>query len=290
MAALTGISESVAIGSYLPALFSLTEDTNYWENGLETISASAPILVSRSHWPRSSGVAVPLTCTAVLTSGGEQGDALILGTVMDSAAASMRESWFAALISDRSAQRGELSRFVHDTLSQDLVYLSFVAHRAKGASAESSATSVSNAADVVARCCRGVRVLTAMLTCPPQGSAYQIWVADNADLLREDLGLNLETDLSPEELPEEINLLFGTAVHIWFGKAVRMAPPATLSIRSRSHLRELSLELESREAVLPTAGSGWLMIEKTAEGLSGSFEMRQAENSTRACLRLPITW
>ena len=76
--------------------------------------------------------------------------------MLETAASTDRAALTREFLADRTAELREISRFLHDTISQDLVQLSFKASelRSYAVRDSSSLADADSALEIVDRCCR----------------------------------------------------------------------------------------------------------------------------------------
>ena len=182
---------------------------------------------------------------------------------------------------ERTAELRDISIFIHDTIAQDLVALSFTVHESGPAALE-----------LIDRCCHNIRVLSCMLASPllpetPLEEAIELYVL----YVGEETGLAVSLDIDPVSstiLPEG-QLLFFAAIQACLGRAMRSRFKPRIAIRLRNPGSATVLELEVFSAVskLDFLG-GWAAIRERARTLGGEFGVVGDSTRVSAKLSLPV--
>jgi signal transduction histidine kinase len=215
----------------------------------------------------------------------------VVCTVTNAASASVS----AQIMRERTMERRDISRYLHSTISQNLVALSFSVSRLQAETRGAAlAGSASHVMDLIDRCCRDVRVVSYMLAPPfTSESSLDALIESYADYLRDEVGLaiHLETVPMPEQVsPEVLSLLFA-AVQEWTARAIRKSPQAQLAIRLGTARRaegrdQIVLELESTPGALET-GAGWAIFRERVQALGGRFEVEPCP--ARGLVRMTVS-
>ncbi len=223
-----------------------------------------------SRWRSHNGSFLSLTCScsAIRNSTGDA--PYIVCTVTDSLSLK--------LIKDRAAELREISRFIHNTITQDLVALAFNV-------SELEATALA----LVDRCCRDVRVISCMLAPPvlPETTLEES-IELYAGYVREEAGLPVAVDVDPVSgtVSPEAQALFFTAVQKWFARGILSRARPEISVRLRDRGVGAVLELEMVPPALVVSVSGWAIIRERARALGGEADI--AGDSTRISARLSL--
>jgi signal transduction histidine kinase len=287
---LTGIPAEDAVGRFFPETFSAPEDTGQWRQALSRMTLESPEISLSNRWQLDRQATV-LTCKCVLLAADPQ---IVVCTILNSSAlpASREPSDLAALaravLAERSAELGEIGRFIHDTVAQDLVRLSFTVYKSNAIEGSSPAESWHDQTrDLVELCCSRIRVLTSMLT-PPQAKPFQLWLEDYVEFLREEAGLliHLSVDPIPVVSPDGANLLLGVAVQTWIAKAIRLSQSRDVVIRFRRDAEALVLELGASHPHPERFTTGWSAILALVEAMGGSLELHVEAQDARATVHL----
>ena len=152
----------------------------------------------------------------------------MVSTSIDVTAARQTENALAALSHEymeaQSAGRRNVSRYLHDTVSQYLVVLALSLSKLQRTHARKQIPDWKLTLDLVDRCCRHLRVISYALA-PPAfddlGPAASFeWYARH---LREDAELDIEftSEAIPADLKPEVGALLFAAVQEWAGMAIR---------------------------------------------------------------------
>jgi signal transduction histidine kinase len=249
----------------------VSPDIDDWRRELDRISGGLPPRHFESRWKRHDGSLLSLTCSCSAIRG-SAGD--IQYTVCIVADSPFRE-----LMKDRTAELRDISRFLHNTITQDLVCLSFNAGGLE-----------TTALELIDRCCRDIRVISCMLS-PP--SLFETALEESIELyagyVREETALAIVVDIDPvgAAVSPEAQLLFFAAVQSLVVRGIRSRSRPELSVRLRNLGSAAVLELQM-VSVAPESDSvsGWTIIRERARTLGGEFEI--AGDSTRVSAKLSL--
>src|SRR5262249_40083600 len=136
---------------------------------------------------------------------------------------SVPESLSAEWFERRVIERRDISKYLHDTLAQDLVVLAFALEKLRYSPHVRPSADLDQAIGMAERCCQDLRTLNVSLSAPlaeeaSLGMAIQ-WYAQR---LRVEAGLNIELG-GAESMSRgrtEVRDLFLEALHEWAGKAI----------------------------------------------------------------------
>jgi len=297
IAAITGISADEMMGCIFPAAGLTTGELETWEQEFSSVLAGSSSVRREYRWKMRDGSS-RLLCSSTAAIRDDKGEIACVVVTLDPAASLSRE-----LMGERITERRDMSRFLHGTISQDLIALSFSVSRLQAAvPAGGDAADVNHALDLIDRCCRDARVFSYMLAPPfPCESDLATAIEAYVDFLRDEAGLSiaLHTVPMPESISAEIHALFFAVVQEWAARAIRNYPGANLSIRLDTAKldtgrREVLLEVECTPGVpLPAADSGclphaildgWAIFRERVRDLGGQFEV--SNYPTRAFARI----
>jgi signal transduction histidine kinase len=195
-----------------------------------------------------------------------------------------------AVFADRIAELREISRYLHDTVSQELVTLAFtLSYIESMALPDSARAELESAQRMIDHCCREVRLIGCLLAPAPL-------VADNplpsaieqlAQFLSEETGMRISCDLDPPPaLSDDSHALLVTAVQSWLALPIRRRTEPSVQIRLRNRPREVMLDL-GMSPPPADAAEGWALLRGRARALGGEFSVTVESERVSAFLRLP---
>jgi PAS domain S-box-containing protein len=191
-----------------------------------------------------------------------------------------RASLFAEFIRAREIERSEISRFVHDTVAQNLVALTFSLEQQ---ALNPAVQNAELALELVERCCRDIRFLGYMLAPPVLGEGGLLETLENhARALREAgaLDMHLLAELPLEVFSPEASAVLFSAVQEFTVKAITNRATKSLAIVLRRD--DLSAVMEMKGAFGPD-GAGdrdCPAIREAVRALGGRVEI------SPSCLRI----
>jgi PAS domain S-box-containing protein len=282
-AALTGISEERIRGHVFHETVLFPDDIERWKLEFDRLSAGLVSGYFEIRWKINDGSVAYLTCScaAILDAAGTV--QYVVCTVIDNASRN--------LMMDRITELRDISRFLHDTISQDLVALSFnVSHLETTAPGVPGQIDAESTAGLVDRCCRDIRVISYMLA-PPSLSETTLEASIElyAGYVREETGvaITLDMDPVPGTVSPEAQLLFLAAVQSWVARGIRSRPKPEISVRLRHRGAGLVLELEMAGVAPPLSPhAGLAIVRERARALGGEFDI--AGDSTRVSVRISL--
>jgi PAS domain S-box-containing protein len=290
-ATLTGISSDCIQGQRFQQILLFPDDIDEWNGEFNQISAGSTPRHFQARWRMHDGSPLSLTasCSVIRDSAGYA--QYVVCTVT--------ESTSGRFLTDRIEELRNMSRFLHDTISQDLIALSYnVSYLETAAMDQSAMTHTRAAADLIDRCCRYVRVMSFMLAPPsPPQNTLEASIGQYTDYLREEAGLAVVTDIDPVPdtvRPEEQLLLF-VALQKWIAQGIRTRRKPRISVRLRSRGARTVLEMEtlcdaSVHSLEPRQGSpqaGWAVIRDRTLALGGDFHVDGDSSRVFARISLP---
>jgi PAS domain S-box-containing protein len=289
-AALTGISADRIQGQVFQQILLFPDDINRWNGEISRILAGFSPRHFETRWKSQDGSPLSLTafCSAIRAPAGH-----VQYVVCNVIGNLSRE-----LMTDRTAEFRDMARFLHDTISQDLVALSYnVSYLETTALDQPARSHTGSALDLIDRCCRFIRVMTFMLAPPsPPETTLEASIEQYVDYVRQETGLTVITGGDPVPVTVSIaaqSLLFA-AVQKWVAEGVRTRGKPAISIRLRNRGAGTVLEME-RFVVASAAHTeprsrphhtGWTLIRERTRALGGKFDI--AGDTTRVFARISL--
>jgi PAS domain S-box-containing protein len=291
--ALTGIPAEQILGNIFEETLLFPGDIKKWRQESSRISAASAPRHLEIRWKTNSGSAFSLTCScSFIRNPGDEGGYVVC-TVIDSLSRDFMR--------DRTAELQVLSRVLHDTVSQDLVALSFyVGNLQVMAIGLRGQTEAASALDLIDRCCRHIRVLSYMLAPPLLCEAtLEASIERFTGYVQEETGLVFVLDIDPVSgsVSPEAQLLILTAVQAWTVRGMRSGPGSNLRVRLRNQGASTVLELETvrLEPAVPVLSPvfspdmGWSAIRERARAFGGEFDIVADMSRVSARMSLPIS-
>jgi PAS domain S-box-containing protein len=289
-AALTGISSDQIQGNIFQPVLLYPDDHDRWKCEFDRISAGSGPRRFETRWRihDDSPLSLTASCSAIRDSGGNV--RYIVCTVTDSLSP--------ALMTDRTAELRDIARFLHDTISQDLVALSYnVSYLDATAVNQPAHTHAGSALDLVDRCCRFIRAMSFMLAPPsPPETSLEESIRQYTDYVREETGLAVTAciDPVPVTVPLEAQSLLFVAVQKWIeqGIQIRGKPDISVHLGNRGSGTVLEMETVRGASAKPvesrprSPGTGWALIRERTQALGGEFDI--AGDSTRVFARISL--
>jgi len=215
---------------------------------------------------------------------------------MDPQFARSRADLSRELMEDRAAELREFSRFLHDTVAQDLVKLSFFLHELPDdvmSAPVPGGIDLPGALALVERCCKSIRTISCILApVSLAGMPLHSSLEQYLGYFTEETGLSVRTDFDPlPPLPAELETLLCTVVKSWLVRSVRSSRSALVTVRLRDRDGIALLELETREGV--SAGSpgnflaGWSMVRECVAALGGEIAFASDADEVRCRVQVP---
>jgi PAS domain S-box-containing protein len=289
--ALTGIPAERIRGHIFEETLLFPGEIEKWRLEFGRITAGSTPRHFEIRWRTRDGSALSLTCSCALIRDPADGAGYVVCTVIDSLSSDY--------MSDRTAELHVLSRVLHDTISQDLVALSFNVGSLQGmANGALRQTKTASALDLIDRCCRHIRVLSYMLAPPLLSEAtLEASIERFTGYVREETGLTVVLDMDPvsDSVSSEAQLLLFTVVQAWIVRGMRSAPRSSLTVRLRNDAGWTVLELEMvrLEPAVPVLSpvfppdAGWSVMRERARAFGGEFDITTDSTRVRARISLP---
>jgi PAS domain S-box-containing protein len=288
-AALTGISSGQIRGQPFPESLLFPEDIAIWKREFERVYAGSPPRQFACRWEIRDNPLLPLvfSCSVLRDSAGNIEYSVC--TLVEDLAARERSALSREFMADRTAELKNISRFLHDTIVQDLVALSFKLNNLESLTLDSPARiEAESARELFDHCSRDTRMISYMLAPPAllQGT-LKASIEQYTEEVREETGIRIATDIDhlPENFSSEAQLLLFTAVQEWAVRAIRSNPKARFSVHLKTPGARADLEMVCAP---PTTSSraGWTLIREHTRSLGGSFDI--ATDSTRLVAKLSL--
>lgn len=290
VAALTGLSAERIQGHIFQPILLFPDDVDRWKWEFDRISAGSGPRHFETRWRIHDGSPLSLTasCSAIRDSAGNV--QYIVCTVIENPC---RE-----LLTDRTVEFRDMARFLHDTISQDLVALSYNVSCLETMEMNPSArTHTRSALDLIDRCCRCIRAMSFMLAPPsPPETTLEESIQQYMDYLREETGLALTAGIDPvpATVPLEAQSLLFIAVQKWIAQGIRTRRKPAISVRLGNRGAGTVLEMEtvclaSAPYIEPrprSPNTGWAVIRERTRALGGEFDI--AGDSTRVFARISL--
>jgi PAS domain S-box-containing protein len=289
--ALTGISSDRVRGSVFLETLPLPSDIDEWKREFERISALPALGRFESRWRIHDGLLLSLafSCSVVRDRAGKV--QYFVCTFTDSLS---RE-----IMTDRSEELRYMSRFLHDTISQDLIALSYdVSYLEDTALDQPAQTRIRSALEVIDRCCRYIRVMSFMLAPPsPPEISLEASIGQYTDYMREEAGLAVTADIDPVPVTvrPETQLLLFAALQKWVVQGIRTRRKPRISVRLKNLSARTVLEMETLcDPPVPPADprpqssrAGWAVIRDRTLALGGEFHIDGDSSRVFAAISLP---
>jgi PAS domain S-box-containing protein len=282
-AALTGISANEIRGHVFHEIVLFPGDKDHWRREFERISTGDESRYFECRWKINDSSFALLTCSCSVIRGPAGKSQYLVCTATN--------SFTREFMTDRTAELRDISHFLHNTVSQDLVALAFNLNQLEtapiGAPWRADAESARRLID---RCCRDIRVISYMLA-PPSLSetTLEASIAQHADFVREETGLAIALDLDPvpDTVSSEAQLLLFAAVQSWVGHGIRSGAEPAISVRLRVRSGGVVLEMEMVPPALVVSLRGWVVIRERARALGGEFDIAGDLQRITARMSLP---
>lgn len=181
-----------------------------------------------------------------------------------------------------AAERRDVSRFLHDTISQDLVALSFTISKLQ------SQMDGADGLDLIDRCCRDIRLISYILAPPSTGEAGLGTAIEWYTEYLEEAGIETDIEFASgvdETLSVEATDVFLTAIQEWTARMIRKRVSGRLFIRL--HRNGSGIVLELRSVVGRGMAAGWTTFRERVRTLGGWFEVTDGPAEVTARLSLP---
>jgi signal transduction histidine kinase len=272
MTALTDVSAHAVLGEAFPDKLLFPEDVEVWKRDFIRIVAGSSRLRNTCRWRvrDSSGnsfATYPTCLSAVVRDAGGVASCIVFSVVEDSA------DLAGEFMKERERAQLDLSRFLHEGISQDLVVLSFSA-------SEPQRT-------VIDRCCRDIRVISYILSGPSLSGVSLVEAIEEYAENMHEAGIEIAIESEPglAEVSPEAEVLFFGAVQEWAARMAAKRMRARLFVGLRNGDSGVALELRS----VPAATlEGWPTLRERARALGGRFEVTAGRDEILAVARMTL--
>jgi PAS domain S-box-containing protein len=299
---LTGIS--LRQGQIFHERVLFPDDVERWRREFNGLIAGTSPHVFEFRWKVADGSAPQVACSCAVVRDAEGNPLYVVGTVINSGsdgAAHSRAIQTREIQRERSAELLDISQFIHNTVAQDLVVLSFhIDGVGKMFSYQPPGAPLTQLFTLVDRICRHIRVVSCVLA-PPVLTGMTLGAAVEAyvEYVREETGLAIALDLEPvTSLSTEEQLLMFSAIQAWIARGILRYPECSSSIRLRSGGNNVVLKLDLTPALAaaprpsalrPRASAidGWSLIGERARAMGGAFVAARSPDGFSATLTLP---
>jgi PAS domain S-box-containing protein len=265
IALLTGISREDILGRIFANHLLFPENLPDWEHEFQRIVESESPVRAKFRWKLEADRTMELTSSSsVIRDAG-----CVVSTIIADPA-------------EAAAERGEMSRFLHDTISQDLVALSFTISKLQ------SQIDGANALDLIDRCCRDIRLISYIIAPPSAGEAGLRAAIEWYTEYLEEAGIETVAEFAPgvdESLSIEATDLFLTAIQEWTARMIRKRLKARLCIGL--HRDDSGIVLELKSGADRKMAAGWTAFRERVRTLGGWFEVTAGPAELIARLSLP---
>ncbi len=265
IALLTGVSREEIVGRRFANQLLFPENIEEWEREFQRILDSKLPVRARYRWRLGADRSLALTwsSSAIRDSG------RVVSTII-------------ADPEEGATERRDVSRFLHDTISQDLVALSFTISKLQ------SQIDGADAHNLIDRCCRDIRLISYMIAPPSAGEAGLGAAIEWYTEYLEEAGIGTDVEFAPgvdESLSLEATDLFLTAIQEWTGRMIRKRLRARLFIGL--HTNDSGVVLELKSVVDHKMAAGWTTFRERVRTLGGLFEVTAGPAEVMARLTLP---
>jgi PAS domain S-box-containing protein len=277
---LTGYSEAEMLGHVFWETLLFQEDIEPVKRKFEKMMSGEFPGPLECRWKSHAGTARWMACTnfeRCVSPGGMECLAFTADDVTESRhSPDWRTPLFAKFIEAREAERFEISRFIHDTVAQNLVALAFSLDQRQ---MDPAAHDPALALDLVDRCCRDIRLLGYMLAPAKLGddAGLEEGIESHARTLRESGALDIEfhAELASENLSGEARAVLFSAVHEFTAKAITNRANKPLAIVLKRDGPAALLEIKGAFDARSVGDRDYPVIRERVGALGGYLEMMQ---------------
>ena len=183
-----------------------------------------------------------------------------------------------------AAERRDVSRFLHDTISQDLVALSFTISKLQ------AHMDGADGLNLIDRCCRDIRLISYILAPPSTGEAGLAAAIEWYTEYLEEAGIETDMEFAPgvdESLSLEATDLFLMAIQEWTTRMIRKRLQSA-SLLIGLHRNGSGIVLELKSVASRRMAAGWTTFRERVRALGGLFEVTDGPAEVIARLSLPV--
>ena len=280
---LTGYTEPEVVGRFFWEMFIRDEDLAEIRDGFRSLTAGNFPSHRENVWKMRDGSPreIGWSNTALKDDAGEI--AYIVSTGIDLTARRRAESALASLsenaLNQMQGERSKLSRFLHDTISQDLVALSFSLNRLQREQRSAPAlNALEQSLQLLDRCCRGIRQLSYILSQPSfdemaLAPAFE-WFAGQ---LQREAGVEVELDFDPLATiaSKPLQAVLFAMLQACVARSVRMLDKSKKIVSLKQDKSLLKLRYESRHSkgASPEGGITFLRPQISAAEVAEEFSV-----------------
>lgn len=269
-ATLTGVSADAIRGRMFSEIVVWPEDRDRWQLEFDRILSGKKPILFEIRWKKNQDGFTPLTCSCSAAHDREGGLRYVV--------CSAEENVSQGAMSERIAEFHDVARYMHDTITQDLVALSFQLTMLEEGSAEFPLREeLQDSVRLIDRCCRHMRVISSLLAAPSlDGITLEAGIEQLVAFIGSDAGLAVSLDLDPvgSEVGAEAQLLMFAAVKAWLSRSVWSRKQPRMSIQLRSpHSGGAVLTIETSPLAVRVSTEGWSILRERAKALGGEFSI-----------------
>jgi signal transduction histidine kinase len=194
-----------------------------------------------------------------------------------------------AILHERISEQREVSRFLHDTIAQDLVALAFTLSRLESlALSDVVLEETRSAIALIDGCCALVRTVGVMFASSIlDGGVPDLAIDRLAELMRAETGIPVILDLDPPSpMSHGAQTLLLAVVRSCFAMVVRRRAEPAIFIRLRNQEHTVILDIEISPPPPGSVGV-WTLFKGCAAALGGEFAAQHNSEQFTASLSLP---
>jgi|GEM_PF-3496701 len=291
MEALTSIAAPDILGQAFAKRLLLPENVEEWKGEFRRMVTGSPPVKMQYRWKIRDGVTMAPDYSNAVLPGADGTVAYIVSTVAGS------EANAGELIEERLNEHRELSRFLHDTIAQDLVALSLgVSELQRNLGGLPCAGEAARAGELIDRCCRDVRAIGYMLSPPPQSEPDLLAAIEACAGYMREAGLEVVIEPRPgvRDVSFEAGSLLLAVLQEWAGRTIRTRAKGQLFVKVGGGDSGIVLELKNiSDGNTPSLDEraamieGWASLRTRASALQALFEVTSGPDGAAARLVLP---
>jgi PAS domain S-box-containing protein len=276
--ALTGLSETEMVGHPLWNKLVFDDDAEPIERELKRIMSGHFAGSLEYRWKMSDGTARWMVCSnfePCVSPDGMKCLAFVATDVTESRRiGDWRTPLFGEFIRARDSERHEISRFIHDTVSQNLLALNFSLDHWRH---DPGVHDAGQALDLIERCCRDVRLLGYMLSPPTLGddAGLEEAIEYHVRTLKESGALDIEfrAELAPNVVSRAASGVLFAAVHEVSAKAITSRASRRLVIVLKRDGSSIVLEIGGSFDFRGTGPREFPTLRERVRAIGGRLQM-----------------
>jgi PAS domain S-box-containing protein len=287
--ALTGFSQTEIVDHIFWDTLVFPEDAESVRREFERMKGGSFPEILEFRWRLSDGRVRWMECSNFERSLSSAGVPRTAFVAVDTTSSRRFHEGRAALdfIRARDSERFQISRFIHDTVAQNMLGLSF---RIEEWRRDPNGYDFARVIEMVERCCRDVRLLGYTFTPPDLGDDGGLGEAIeyHARTLRESgaLDIDFRAELEPETLLRGARAVLFAAVHEFTARAVTTRANKKFRIVLKSDGRSVLLEMAGDFGKQCAGDRGYPAIRERVGALGGRLEM--APDSVRIAIPVEL--